>query len=57
MIAAFIVIGGIGTVLGNAIGARLPQHRLKQAFGIMLVVMSIYMLILETPKLFTGATA
>lgn len=57
VIGAFIVIGGIGTVAGNAIGARLPQQRLKQAFGVMLVLMSGYMLILEAPRLFTGASA
>lgn len=51
VIASFIAIGGTGTLIGNAVGARLPQHRLKQAFGGMLVLMSIYMLIRETPKL------
>ena len=52
VIMSFIAIGGAGTMLGNAVGARLPQHRLKQGFGGMLVLMSLYMLIRETPKLF-----
>lgn len=52
VIVSFVAIGGVGTLVGNAVGARLPQHRLKQGFGGMLVLMSIYMLIRETPKLF-----
>lgn len=52
VIVMFILIGGIGTLVGNIVSARLPQHRLKQAFGVLLVVMAIYMIYREAPKLF-----
>lgn len=51
VIATFILIGGAGTVVGNVVGYRLPQRRLKQFFGGMLILMSLYMLLREIPKL------
>lgn len=51
VISTFILIGGAGTVLGNLLGAQLPQRRLRQIFGAMLVLMALYMLLRETPKL------
>ncbi len=51
VIGLFILIGGGGTAIGNVLGARLPQHRLKQAFGVLLIGMALYMIVRETPKL------
>ena len=51
VISAFILIGGVGTVAGNMIGARLPQQRLKQVFGALLVLLSLFMMFREIPKL------
>lgn len=51
VIAQFIVIGGSGAVVGNLVGSRLPQQRLKQGFAVMLVAMGLFMLWREAPKL------
>ena len=50
-IAIFIVLGGIGTVIGGAIGGRLPQRRLRQVFAVFLVVMGVAMLVKEASGL------
>jgi hypothetical protein len=52
VVATFIVLGGTGTVVGNALGARLPQQRLRQAFGVLLVLMSGFIAAREGPRLF-----
>ena len=53
VIAMFVIVGGVGTLAGNAIGARLPQQRLRQGFAALLVCMSAYMIVHEGHTLFT----
>jgi uncharacterized protein len=52
VIGMFILIGGTGTIAGNMLGTRVPQQRLKQIFGVLLVGMAAYIIIRELPKLF-----
>lgn len=44
LLAAFAAIGVAGTWLGSYIGHRMPQHRLRQTFGVALVVVGSGML-------------
>lgn len=44
VIAAFIAIGAVGSLLGNRIAARLPQAALKRGFAAFLVAMAAYIL-------------
>ncbi len=52
VIAQFVVIGGSSALIGQNLGSRLPQAQLKRGFALMLVVMGVYMLWRETPRLF-----
>ena len=47
VVTTFIVIGGVGSLIGGSLGSRLPQHRLKQIFAIFLFVMAGFILIRE----------
>jgi hypothetical protein len=49
-IAWFSAIGALGTLVGSAVGNRLPQAVLRRAFAFFLVVMSVYVLARELPK-------
>ena len=49
-IIAFIVIGVIGTLIGGAIGGRINQTALKRAFGVFLILMSIFVFAKEIPN-------
>ena len=44
-IGVFILLGGVGSLLGDAIGGRIPQRRLKQVFAVFLLMMSGFMLL------------
>lgn len=44
VIGTFIAIGAVGSLIGNRIGARLPQAALKRGFALFLVVMAAYIL-------------
>jgi uncharacterized membrane protein YfcA len=50
-IGVFIALGAIGTLVGGAIGGRLPQQRLKQVFAVFLIVMGAVILVKEGRKL------
>jgi uncharacterized membrane protein YfcA len=52
VIGQFVAIGGSGALIGNLVGGRLPQAQLKRGFAAMLVVMGLYMLWREAPRLF-----
>ena len=45
------VLGIAGTFAGNAIGGRLPQDKLKKAFGVFLIVMGTFILLRSAPGL------
>ena len=46
-IAVFVGLGGVGTLLGGAIGGRIPQRRLRQVFAVFLVVTAAVILVKE----------
>lgn len=41
LVAIMASIGALGSILGSKIGDKLPQQKLKQIFGILLIVMGI----------------
>jgi len=51
VIGMMIVIGGLGSYVGNKIANKVPQDKLKLIFGIFLIIMGIYILIRSIPKL------
>ncbi|NKB89723.1 MAG: TSUP family transporter [Acidobacteria bacterium] len=44
LIFVLTAIGAVGTLLGNWLGARLPQQRLREAFAVFLVAMAGFVL-------------
>ena len=56
-ILLFVVAGGLGTLLGDGLGRRLPQQRLRQVFAVFLVVMGIAILLVTGPKVIQRDTA
>jgi len=50
-IIAFIVIGVVGTLIGSTIGGRINQRVLKRAFGVFLILMSIFVFAKEIPNI------
>ncbi|MBL8889331.1 MAG: sulfite exporter TauE/SafE family protein [Planctomycetaceae bacterium] len=50
-IGMFSVIGICGSFLGRAIGQRMPQEKLRLAFGIFLILMGVFVLYQELSKL------
>ena len=42
LIAMFVAIGAVGSFLGNWLGGRIPQQRLREAFALFLVAMGIF---------------
>ena len=46
-IGVFILLGGVGSLLGDAIGGRISQRRLKQVFAVFLLLMSGFILLRE----------
>lgn len=51
VIGTFIALGAFGTIAGHWCGSRLPQQRLKQVFGILMIVVSIYIIVHEVPAI------
>jgi uncharacterized membrane protein YfcA len=51
VIAVMVLVGGIGSTIGNKIANKVPQAKLKKMFGIFLIVMGIYILIRSVPQL------
>ncbi len=52
VILIMIVLGGLGSVVGNKIANKVPQDKLKRMFGIFLIVMGLYILYKSVPQLF-----
>lgn len=44
LIGMFVTVGAVGTILGNWIGGRVPQQRLREVFAVFLVVMGAFVL-------------
>lgn len=51
IIAIFIAIGGVGSFVGSTVGKRLNQQLLRRLFAGFLVVMSLFIMGREVPKL------
>lgn len=45
LVAWFTSVAGVGSVIGTLLSKRVPQHRLRQVFGYLLMAVSIYVLI------------
>jgi len=52
-VAAFIVVGVIGSIMGKLIAARINQRALQQGFAVFLLVMGLFVLGKEVPNLMT----
>lgn len=57
VIGLFLVIGGAGSLAGNVVARRIPQHRLRQAFGAFLVLMCGFILWRSIPALLAHGAA
>jgi len=51
VIGIMIVVGGLGSTIGNKIANKVPQDKLKKMFGIFLIIMGIYILYRSLPQL------
>ena len=51
VVGLFTVMGALGSLAGNQIGGWLPQRRLRQGFGLMLILMAASMLVTEVSRL------
>lgn len=57
VIGIFVLVGGIGSLVGNYIARRIPQHRLRQVFGVFLIAMCGFILWRTLPGLLHHAAA
>jgi uncharacterized membrane protein YfcA len=46
----FVLVGAFGSFAGHQIAGRIPQHRLRQLFGVFLVLMGIYIVWRTLPR-------
>jgi hypothetical protein len=44
LIASFTAFAAVGTVLGTLSSSRVPQRRLREVFGVLLIGVSLYVL-------------
>ena len=51
VVGTFILIGGIGSLIGGSVGSKIPQQRLKQVFAVFLLVMAGFILLKEGAEL------
>ncbi len=51
VIGVMIILGGLGSTLGNKIANKVPQDKLKKMFGIFLIIMGFYILYRSVPQL------
>jgi uncharacterized membrane protein YfcA len=51
VIGIMVVLGGLGSAVGNKIANKVAQDKLKKYFGIFLIIMGIYILIRSVPEL------
>jgi len=50
IIGLFILVGALGSFAGHQISSRIPQHRLRQLFGMFLVLMGVYIVWQTLPR-------
>ncbi len=51
VIGVMIILGGLGSAVGNKIANKVPQDKLKKMFGIFLIIMGFYILYRSIPQL------
>ena len=56
LIATFIAIGGVGSVIGGLVSARVNQKALRKLFAVFLVLMGLFILVRETPHVLRAPT-
>jgi hypothetical protein len=52
LLATFMAIGGVGSVAGGMVSARVNQRLLRKVFAVFLVVMGLFILVREAPRAF-----
>lgn len=55
VIGLFVLVGALGSLAGNMVARRVPRHRLRQAFGVFLILMCGFILWRSIPGLLHGA--
>ncbi|MGA9854086.1 MAG: sulfite exporter TauE/SafE family protein [Gammaproteobacteria bacterium] len=50
IIVLFVLVGALGSFAGHQISGRIPQHRLRQLFGVFLVLMGGYIVWQTLPR-------
>ncbi len=55
VVGSFILVGAVGTFIGGSFGRRLDQRVLRRVFAGFLVLMGIFILARETPRLIAEA--
>ncbi len=51
VVVVMIIVGGLGSTLGNKIADKVPHAKLKKMFGVFLTIMGIYILANSVPQL------
>jgi hypothetical protein len=44
LVTWFTAVAAVGSIIGTVISKRVPQQRLRQVFGYMMIVVSLYVL-------------
>ena len=55
VVGGFLLLGGVGGLLGGLIGTRLPQQRLKRVFAVFLMIAGVAILVIEGSAMFAAA--
>lgn len=51
LIGTFVSIGGVGSIVGSVVSSRVNQRLLRKIFAVFLVLMGLFILARETPRL------
>ncbi|HET7370896.1 MAG TPA: sulfite exporter TauE/SafE family protein [Gammaproteobacteria bacterium] len=54
VLGAIAAIGIVGSLIGNVVGTRIPQAKLKRVFGVFLLVMGAYIVARTAPGVFAS---
>ena len=50
IVFTFIAVGTGGSFAGNYLGSKINQRRLRQVFGVFLILMGVYILVRESAE-------
>ena len=45
LVLPFTGVAAVGAILGTRLNRRLPQHRIKQAFAVLILVLGTYLIV------------